>query len=98
MPILTSSDGASNTLMFGEATGGPSYSYAWAGMGWLPAGWGLTAGTAQWYQFGSKHSTGIVNYCFGDGSVRKVSPSVSFTVYLYASGYHDGGTYSTNDL
>jgi len=97
MPRLTSADGSSNTLMFGESVGSGNFSYSWMGWGWMPTGWGLST-TPQWYTFNSKHASGSVNFCFGDGSVRQVRPSVSFTVYLYASGYNEGGVYSTNDL
>jgi prepilin-type processing-associated H-X9-DG protein len=67
------------------------------GWGWMPIGWGLSA-TPGWYQFGSKHTGGIVNFCFADGSVRPVNVNASFTNYLYASGYKEGGVYNTGDL
>jgi len=102
MPILTAADGASNTLMFGEAIGDKTnYSHAWMGMGWLPAGaWGLPS-TPAWYTFGSNHTNGMVNFCFGDGSVRSVRSGVaagSTTPFARAAGYHEGGVFSTNDL
>src|SRR5204863_8310868 len=67
-------DGTSNTPCFGEALGGAEtgtrdFALAWAGATYLPSAWGLLS-PAQWYTFGSKHS-GIVQFAFGDGSVRK---------------------------
>jgi prepilin-type N-terminal cleavage/methylation domain-containing protein/prepilin-type processing-associated H-X9-DG protein len=70
-------DGTSNTLMFGEALGGPNpppsgsplYGFSWFGMGALPTVGGLPVQYPEYYQFSSKH-TGVVNFCYADGSVR----------------------------
>jgi prepilin-type N-terminal cleavage/methylation domain-containing protein len=72
-------DGTSNTPIFGETLGGEevgprNYALTWAGAGALPTAWGLLS-PAQWYTFGSKHS-GIVQFGFGDGSVRKFRKGV----------------------
>ncbi len=72
-------DGTSNTPLFGEWLGGPeigprTFSAAWAGAGALPTAWGLLS-PAQWYTYGSKHA-GIVQFGFGDGSVRKFRKGV----------------------
>jgi prepilin-type N-terminal cleavage/methylation domain-containing protein len=72
-------DGTSNTFMFGETIGGAEtgtrdFSLTWMGAGSLPVYWGLPT-PAQWYTFGSKH-TGIVQFGFGDGSVRGVRKGV----------------------
>ena len=82
---MTSADGASNTLLFGEATGGShdwqtgkavekapmQFAFSWMGAGALPTGGGLAThgGPSLWYQFSSTHED-VVNFCFGDGSVR----------------------------
>jgi prepilin-type N-terminal cleavage/methylation domain-containing protein/prepilin-type processing-associated H-X9-DG protein len=81
-------DGTSNTLMFGEGTGGMSGSinsigWAWMGMGAMGTWRGLGGPTdAHWAQFGSRH-LGVVNFCFADGSVhplyRQVDPSAWLT-------------------
>jgi prepilin-type N-terminal cleavage/methylation domain-containing protein/prepilin-type processing-associated H-X9-DG protein len=82
---LTSADGSSNVLMFGEATGGshnPSdgasrlpcqYGASWMGFGALPSIGGLAqhGQPSHWYHLSSAHS-GVVNFCFGDGAVKSV--------------------------
>jgi len=78
--IAEITDGTSNTAMFGEALGGTSdgprdYTLCWMGAGSLPTYWGLPT-TAQWYTFGSRH-TGIVQFGFGDGSVRGLRKGVA---------------------
>lgn len=71
-------DGSSNTLMFGEGLGSPmtanpSIYWTWAGAGALGVKFGLLApsqpGGPGWQFFSSRH-TGLVLFCFGDGSVR----------------------------
>jgi len=72
-------DGTSNTLMFGECLGGPNpppsgspqYGFSWFGMGSLPTLAGLPVQYPYYYQFSSKH-TGVVNFCYADGSVRGI--------------------------
>ncbi len=72
-------DGTSNTVAFGETLGGEergtrTFALTWMGAGSLPTAWGL--GTpANWFNFGSKH-TGLVQFGFGDGSVRKFKKGV----------------------
>lgn len=73
--IASITDGTSNTAMFGECLGGAQegardYTLCWMGSGSLPAYWGLPT-NAQWYTFGSRH-TGMVQFGFGDGSVRGI--------------------------
>jgi prepilin-type N-terminal cleavage/methylation domain-containing protein len=90
---VTVADGTANTLMFGETLGGRcsgnrDFAYAWMGMGQLPTAWGLTY-NCQWYTYGARHS-GIIQFCFGDGSVRGVNVNSSGTDYRRASGYQDG--------
>jgi len=68
-------DGTSNTFMFGETLGGGEtgvrqFALTWMGSGSLPTYWGLPT-PADWYVFGSKH-TGIVQFAYGDGSVRRL--------------------------
>jgi prepilin-type N-terminal cleavage/methylation domain-containing protein/prepilin-type processing-associated H-X9-DG protein len=70
-------DGTSNTLLFGEALGGePSsgikqYSASWMGIGSLNTFGGMRGTEPPWYTF-SSHHTGVVNFCFADGSVRPI--------------------------
>jgi len=107
MAGLTATDGASNTLMFGETAGDKTAApggvyHTWMGSGWLPTGFGLPTGTATstpgWYQFSSFHGGPLVNFCFGDGSVRPVHNSVNFNTFVYASGWHEGQVVNVGDL
>jgi prepilin-type N-terminal cleavage/methylation domain-containing protein len=67
-------DGTSNTIAFGEMLGGSrtprNFVASWMGAGALPTGWGLIE-QPGWYSFGSNH-TNIVNFAWGDGSVRAI--------------------------
>jgi prepilin-type N-terminal cleavage/methylation domain-containing protein len=101
---LTAADGASNTLLFGEYigdsdTGTPQLSATWIGTGTLATAWGLETGSDPKngpFMFASHH-TGIVNFCFGDGSVRGLRKgqnqgTIGWVNYVYASGWQDGQT------
>lgn len=69
-------DGLSNTLMFGEVTGGNDYDWRWMMAGPLPGAWAFsTTPTQNWYQFESFH-TGVVQFALADGSVRAISKSI----------------------
>ena len=99
--IVAITDGASNTLMFGEGLGGGypqsspagqiggqrDYLWSWMGIGSLGTKFGLFPGAGcnptacanlngGPNYFGSRH-TGIVQFCFGDGSVRGLRPASS---------------------
>ena len=93
MAQITSQDGSSNTLFFGETLGDsvpPSgfYSNSWMA-GSLPTGYGMSDPVQGWWQFGSKH-TGVVQFCFGDGSVHGLRKVPDFGNLVYASGWDDG--------
>jgi prepilin-type N-terminal cleavage/methylation domain-containing protein len=92
------SDGTSNTLMFGEATGGRTngktdMTFLWMGAGLLPAFLGLTdssgAVNRSWGTFNSEHPN-IVNFVAADGSVHGVNVRIDFSAYVVLSGFHDG--------
>ena len=100
------SDGTSNTLIFGELTGGETtapkeYSGSWMGYGAMPTVGGMSDAKAAWYQFNSKH-TGVVNFTFGDGSVRTVRKGstdyqkltgplpTDWLAFQYLAGMRDG--------
>jgi len=107
---VTSADGAANTLLIGEQTGTatsatdvtPRFEYGWVGGGALFTYLGIQTGpTARDYQFSSNH-TGIVQFAFGDGSVRGLRPGQTTTVasndwYLLQqlAGFKDGQTADT---
>jgi len=106
-------DGTSNTLAFGEATGGwpNAFSYTWIGAGNMPLAWwatssnnltGSTVGanwpaSSAWYQFSSYHS-GIVNFAMLDGTVRGVSQAVNYEVLMAAGGFADATTFGLDQL
>jgi prepilin-type N-terminal cleavage/methylation domain-containing protein/prepilin-type processing-associated H-X9-DG protein len=91
--VTSIGDGTSNTLSIGEYLGGHNpgvrdYVGTWMGTGGMPSAWGLTA-TSEWYQFGSRHSGGVL-FGFCDGSVRSLSLSLDPTTFVYLSGMNDG--------
>jgi len=103
--LETITDGSSNTMMFGESVGDTAvvknrnFSYAWLGGACLPTGFGLPgpATSAGWYQFSSQHD-GIINFTFGDGSVRPIRNSADFNTYIYMSGYMDGQVFDDSQI
>src|SRR5262249_12684170 len=89
------------TAFFGEYLGGVDigardFVPSWAGAGAMAAAWDLpTGGGANgqgWWDFSSKHQ--VVQFCFGDGSVRAVKKSGTtnwFSPRWYAFNYMCGG-------
>jgi len=115
--VAATPDGTSNTVMFGELSGGW---IAWGGSGGIPNGvsaysWacgfnysgfdspyagsasqppvydasGNQTGGSRWWAFSSQH-TSIVNFCFGDGSVRALRSGMDFSTWVYMTGIADG--------
>src|SRR5262249_47869155 len=99
------SDGSSNTVMFCETAGGnipwggsggiPNgvSAFGWVG-GFNYGGSGPpiqydTNNGSMYAYFNSRH-TGIVNACFGDGSVRSISTTIDFATWVYITGMSDG--------
>jgi prepilin-type N-terminal cleavage/methylation domain-containing protein/prepilin-type processing-associated H-X9-DG protein len=99
--IADISDGTSNTIAFGETLAGTSrgtrdFALLWFGAGSLGTRWGLAytngpnGNDVDWYQYSSRHTGGIVQFAFADGSVRPITIASDWWTYLYASGMQDG--------
>jgi prepilin-type N-terminal cleavage/methylation domain-containing protein len=101
LATVTAGDGASNTLLFGEslnasAGAAPDFGYSWIGAVTVPACYGLPVpGTEFAGDWGSNHN-GIVQFAFGDGSVRQLRTFGSdpadprMAVFRALAGYRDG--------
>jgi prepilin-type N-terminal cleavage/methylation domain-containing protein len=104
-------DGTANTILFGEILGQQNqttkqreFTYAWMGAGTMATAWGLPPGPekANWYQYSSAH-TGIVQFAFGDGSVRSLRAgnstdqffSNNWFAYMRTSGILDGEVFDS---
>ena len=82
-------DGTSNTLMLGEAYGGDLQGRrlaipTWMGVGMCPTWGGLAPGRLDVQHaahFNSKHP-GVVQFCFADGSVRRLRKGSSWIDWL----------------
>jgi prepilin-type N-terminal cleavage/methylation domain-containing protein len=97
-------DGTSNTILFGEMQGGtinwggsggipngisaPSWTagFNYSGFGSPKSG---TPTVTGYWQFSSAH-TGIINMCWGDGSVRSVRSDMDFSTWVYMTAIADG--------
>lgn len=112
-------DGASNTILFGEFSDCNTTSADWGGSpatatlwgdcslnfasGPMYTYWGVRGGrngarprpAGGWYSFGSRH-TGVVNFCFADGSVRSLSVSVDYNTFVVLGGKSDGYVVALN--
>jgi prepilin-type N-terminal cleavage/methylation domain-containing protein len=101
-------DGTSNTVFFGEWLGGktpgPDFALSWMGSGSMANAWGLGDPPA-WYQYSSKH-TAVVQFGFGDGSVRSMRKGVgvnfafdaTYYSWIRTGGISDGGVIDFSTL
>ncbi len=78
-------DGTSNTILFGEATGGKDYNYLWISTGAMPTAWNFGK---NWYQFSSEH-VGGTHFALADGSVRFLSQNMDTLNYRRVSAVAD---------
>jgi len=114
MSVVTGGDGASNTLAFGENStlagkqdakylSSPptdTYAHAWMGTGGLPTAYGFgngSANPASWATFSSNH-TGVINFAWGDGSVRPLRKSAVTRTVRSAAGFADGESYDISAI
>ncbi|HZY84793.1 MAG TPA: H-X9-DG-CTERM domain-containing protein, partial [Gemmataceae bacterium] len=82
----------------------PDFALAWMGSGSFATAWGLPD-PPQWYTYGSKH-TGVVQFGFGDGSVRSMRKGVgvgfafdaTYYSWLRTGGIQDGGVIDFSTL
>lgn len=89
-------DGASNTIAFGEQASntivnGIKTDFSWAADGMMGA-YGIHSGAedGQWYQFKSQHAGNIVMIAMGDGSARAVGSSIEEQTWHRLCGCRDG--------
>lgn len=80
------SDGASNTILFGESNPG-DFEYAWIAGGTNNSIFGFGPTSHRW---GSRHRGGIVNFCFADGSVHRFNDSIDLSILATYSSMEDG--------
>ena len=98
-------DGTSNVFLFGETTGGRNSQYGtfkvghtWIASGCLPTAWGIDDVNVSpteklsskyfWYKYGSEHSN-MAQFAMADGSVKPISTTIDFNLYIYLSGMRD---------
>ena len=83
-------DGTSNTLLFGEVTGGSDYNFSWISGGIMMQAYGLSnTATQNWYQFESFH-TGVIQFALADGSVRALSKNIDTETFRRLTVMQDG--------
>jgi hypothetical protein len=90
-------DGTSNTLMLGETLGGETAGPRTFSLSWMVGAFPVTRGLPEvigsadggWYTFSSRH-TGVVQFCFGDGSVHALRKGTTRAQLRSLAGWRDG--------
>lgn len=83
-------DGTSNTLLYGETTGGDTLNFTWMGAGAFNSAWGLeNPRSADWYHNSSEHPGGV-QFAMADGSVQFIPITIDYTTYIGLAGLADG--------
>jgi len=115
--IQTITDGSSNTVFFGESVADRAYADAlpggvaasWIGAFNMASAWGLPDQGLKtdpntgynWYNFSSRH-TGLVQFGYGDGSIRGMrfigNQAPLLYTYWYATGMRDNQTVAWTNL
>lgn len=92
-------DGTTNTLLYGESTGGKAWGHAWVTINWVPVGLMNKPGAQQAETattsigrntFNSFH-TGGQQFCMADGSVRFISENIAIGTLRLLAGMQEGG-------
>lgn len=120
--IVGITDGTSNTMMYGEVAGGwiasttETIEYNWIATGHMMTKFGIAPGSniptsqlGSGYQFLKSGHTGVVQFAFGDASVRSVRPGSTLTrnptavgsdwyILQAMSGMADGQVYNVGQL
>jgi prepilin-type N-terminal cleavage/methylation domain-containing protein len=100
LTTITSADGTSNTLLFGEthgdAIGSSTTAHIWMGIGHIGVAYG-PGNPGGWWTFNSNHD-GVIQFARCDGSVLAVLVSVPQAIFNAAAGYNDGVVYDASQL
>jgi prepilin-type N-terminal cleavage/methylation domain-containing protein/prepilin-type processing-associated H-X9-DG protein len=96
-------DGSSNTFLFGEVRNwvnpadGETFGTCWLTDLLAVTGWWDNPDQV-WLSFKSNHSAGLVNFAFGDGSVKGVDSGADFYVIANVAGSRDGRVVNRGDF
>jgi len=93
-------DGTSYTTFFGESIGDTiaaprNFSISWMGSTNL-ASYFINY-SPGWYRFTSRH-TSVINFAFGDGTVRPIKDTPDWLTFQYATGMQDGQVYNMSGI
>jgi len=110
----TSNTIAFGETLGGTNNGARDFRLSWMGAGSMPTAWGLRSGAAdqpncgttgapactsfRWYTFGSRHSGGIIQFGYCDGSVRTGRGGADYNTFIAASGMRDGVVVNFSNL